>query len=169
HDDGVVDDQTDGQHQRQQRQQIDRIAERQQDDEGADQRQRNGDGRYQRGTHRAEKQKYHEGNDGQGLGEAEDDLVDGGVDEFGGVINDFAVEPARQLRLDFRKHSVHAVDDVEQIGRRRDLDADIDGLLAVEADLGFIVLGAERDGGDVLQAHDGAVRLFDHEVAEFIG
>ena len=48
--------------------------------------------------------------------------------------------------------------DVEQIGGGRDLDADIDGLLAVEADLGFVVVGAERDVGDVLQADDGAVR-----------
>ena len=47
-DDGVVDDEADGQHQRQQSQQVDRIAQRQQDDEGADQRQRNGDGRNER-------------------------------------------------------------------------------------------------------------------------
>jgi hypothetical protein len=45
---------------------------------------------------------------------------------------------------------VHALDDVEQIGRRRDLDADIDRLLAVEADFGFVIVGAERDVGDVL-------------------
>src|SRR5208282_369268 len=169
HDDGVVDDQTDGQHQRQQRQQIDRIAERQQDDESADQRQRNGDGRYQRGTHRAEKQKDHEGDDAQSLEQAEDDFVDRRVHEFGGIVDDLAVEPARQLRLDFREYPVHAVDHVEQIGGRRDLDADIDRLLAVEPDLRFVVLGAERDGGDVFQAYHGAVRLLDHEVAEFIG
>ena len=95
--------------------------------------------------------------------------MDRGVHEFGGIVDDLAVEPARQLRLDFRKHPVHAVDHVEQIGGRRHLDADIDRLLAVETDLRFVVLGAERDGGDVLQAHHGAVRLFDHEVAEFIG
>ena len=45
HHDGVVDHQADGQHQRQQRQQIDRIAERQQREHHADQRQRNGDDR----------------------------------------------------------------------------------------------------------------------------
>ena len=47
----------------------------------------------------------------------------------------------------------------KKIGGRRDLNADIDRLLAVEADLGFVVLGAERDVGDVLQADDRAVRL----------
>ena len=51
----------------------------------------------------------------------------------------------------------------------RDLDADIDRLLAVEADLGLVVFGAERDVGDVLEAHDRAVDLLDHEIAEFLG
>ena len=56
------------------------------------------------------------------------------------------------------KYRVHALDHVEQIGGGRHLDADIDRLLAVEADLGLVVFGAERDIGDVLEPHDGAVR-----------
>ena len=64
------------------------------------------------------------------------------------------------------KDLVDARDHVEQIGRRRHLDADIDRLLAVEADLGFVVLGAERDIGDVLEPHDGAAALLDHQIAE---
>ena len=43
HDDGIVDHEADGQHQRQQGQQIDRESERQHDGQRADQRQRNGD------------------------------------------------------------------------------------------------------------------------------
>ena len=60
-----------------------------------------------------------------------------------------------------------AGDHLEQIGRRRHQDADIDRLLAVEADFGLIVLGAERDIGDVLEPHDGAAALLDHQIAEF--
>ena len=60
-------------------------------------------------------------------------------------------------------------DHLEQIGGRRHLDADIDRLLAVEADLGFVILGAERDVGDVFQTHDGAAGLLDDEIAEFLG
>ncbi len=90
--------------------------------------------------------------------EAADHLVDRAVHEFGRIVDDLAVETMRQQRLDFRKDLVHALDDVEQIGRRRDLDADIDRLLAVETDFGFVILGAERDIGDVLETHDGAVR-----------
>ena len=47
-DDGVVDDEADRQHQREQRQQIDRVAEHQHHEEGADQRQRHRDQRDQR-------------------------------------------------------------------------------------------------------------------------
>ena len=47
-DDGVVDDKTDGKHQRQKREQIDRIAlAPNKDDQRADERKRNGDSRYQ--------------------------------------------------------------------------------------------------------------------------
>ena len=45
HDDGVVDDDADRQHQRQQRDGVGREAERQHDGEGADQRDRHGDDR----------------------------------------------------------------------------------------------------------------------------
>ena len=48
HDDGVVDDETDGQHQGQQRQEVDRVAERQQREHHADERQRDGDDRDER-------------------------------------------------------------------------------------------------------------------------
>src|SRR5208282_5501435 len=166
HDDGIVDHEPDGQHKRKQCQQIDRIAERQQNDESADQRQRNSDSRNDRRTYRAEEKKDNDSYDRQSFGQAVDDLVDRGVHEFGGIVDDFPVKPARQQRLDIRKHPVHALDHVEQIGRRRNLDTDIDRLFAVEADLRFVILGAERDVGDVLETHDGAAGLLDHEVAE---
>ena len=50
----------------------------------------------------------------------------------------------------------------------RHLDADIDRLLAVEADLRVVVVGAQRDVGDVLQPHDRAVVLLQHQVAELV-
>ena len=86
--------------------------------------------------------------------------------EFGGIVDDLAVEPVRQQRLDFREHLVDAGDHLEQIGRWRHQDADIDRLLAVEADLGLVILGAERDIGDVFEPHDGAAALLDHQIAE---
>ena len=169
HDNGVVDDETDSEHKRQQREQIDRIAERQQDNERPDQRKRNGDSRYERRTHRAKEHEDDERDDDQRLDQAQHHLVDRGIHEFGGVVDNLAVEPARQLRLDVRPDLVHTAHHLQQIGGRRDLNADIDRLLAVEADLGFIVLGAKRDVGDVLQAYHRPVRLFDDEIAELLG
>ena len=69
-DDGVVDDEADGEHERQQGEQIDRIAERQENNESADQRQRNGDGRNERRAHRAEEQEHDDRDDGQRLDQA---------------------------------------------------------------------------------------------------
>ena len=91
HDDGVVDHETDRQHQRQQGQQIDRIAEGQKDNECTDQRQRNRYGRYQRRIDRAEKHEHDECDDDQGFDQTDHDLVDRGVDELGGIVNDLAV------------------------------------------------------------------------------
>ncbi len=62
----------------------------------------------------------------------------------------------------------HALDDVEQIGGGRHLDADIDRALAVETDLGFVIVGAERHIGHVLEADDGAVRLLHRQIAELV-
>jgi hypothetical protein len=51
HDDGVVDDEADGEHQSKQRQRVDGEAERVHQRKGADQRHRDGDQRDQRGPH----------------------------------------------------------------------------------------------------------------------
>ena len=82
-------------------------------------------------------------------------------------VDDLAVQAARQLRLDVRPNLAHAADHFQKIGGGRDLHADIDRLLAVEAHFQFIILGAERDVGDVLQADHRAVGLLDDEIAEF--
>src|SRR5262249_28675384 len=140
-DDRVVDHEPDREHEREQGQQIDGIAQRQHHHEGADQRQRDGDGRDQRGTHRAEEDKDDERDDNQRLDQARDHLVDRAVHEFRRVIDDLAGQALRQLRLDGGKDVAHALDDVEQVGGGRNLYADIDGFLAVEADLGFVVFG----------------------------
>ena len=84
-------------------------------------------------------------------------LVDRAGDEVGRVVDDRAGQAVRQLRLDAGKDVAHALDDVEQVGAGRHLDADIDRALAVEADLRIVVVVAERDVRHVLQPHDRAV------------
>jgi len=73
--------------------------------------------------------------DRQRLETAPNDLADRAVDEGGGVVNDGAGQSLRQLLLDFGKDFSHAGDHVEQVRGGRDLNAEIDRLFAVEADL----------------------------------
>ena len=83
------------------------------------------------------------------------------------IVDDLAVQPARQRRVDDGEDLVHPRDYVEQIGRWRHLDADIDRGLAVKGDLRLVAVRAERDLGHVLQPHDCPTRLFHDEIGEF--
>ena len=76
--------------------------------------------------------------------------------------------PAGKLLLDRRQHRLHAGDHRQQAGRRHRLDADIDALLAVVFDAGFVIVRAERDVGDIAQPDDAAIDLLDHQVAELL-
>jgi hypothetical protein len=70
----------DRQHQRQQRQQIDRVTERLHDEQGADQGQWDRDQRHDDGAPVTEKQEDNGGNDQPGLEQGLDDLVNRAVD-----------------------------------------------------------------------------------------
>ena len=87
-----------------------------------------------------------------------------GVDD-GRVVDDLPLRPRGNCDA-VRPDPVHATRHVEEVGGRRHLYADIHRVLAVEANFRLVVLGAERDIGDVLQAHDSAVGLLDDELAE---
>ncbi len=66
------------------------------------------------------------------------------------------------------KDLAHAVDHRQEVGRGRDLDADVDRALAVEGDRRVVVLRAERHLGHIAQADEGAVLRLDHEVPELL-
>jgi hypothetical protein len=134
HDDGVVDDQSDRQHEGEQGQQVDGKAQHKHDREGANQRQRNGDHGNNDGTGRSQKGEHHEGDDQDCFGQRPFHLGDGAVHEHSGIIDHVARQAAGQLLLDQRQHGLHARDDREQAGRGNRLDADIDALSAVVFD-----------------------------------
>ena len=60
HDDGVVDDEADGQHHGEEREEVERVAEREQHRADADQRQRDGHDRHQHRAERAEEEQDHQ-------------------------------------------------------------------------------------------------------------
>ena len=168
HDDGVIHDQSDGKYQRQQGQQIDRESERQHHRECADQRQRNRNQRDQDRTRRTEEREHDKGHDQQGFEQRVFDFGDRAVDELGSVVDDFAGDAVRQLRLHLRKGRTYAVNHVEQVRRRRYLDANVDGFFTVEGHARFVVFRTQRDIRHVLQTHDRAITLLDNQLAKFV-
>ena len=167
-DDGVIDHQSNGQHQRQQGEQVDRITQRQHHEKRADQRQWHCDQWNGDGSNAAEEQKNDHANDQQCLDQRLHHFVDRAGDELRRVIDDFAGNAIGHLRLDLRENRAHALCHIEDIGLRRDFDADEYRIAAAERRSEVIVFGAEDHVGDVLQAHDRAVLLAHGEPFEFV-
>ena len=132
HHNRVVDHETDAEHERQQREQIDRIAERHQRDHHADQRKRDGDDRNEGRAQIAEEQENHHDHDRRRFGERLGHLVNRGADEGRRIVGDGGSQTSRQLALDVRQDRAHAVDHGQRIGLRRAIDADEHRLEAVE-------------------------------------
>ena len=101
HDDGVVDHQADGEHQAEERKRVDGEAERGKDDEGADQRDRHGQQRNERGAPALKKDEDDDDDQRQRFQQREDDLMDAGGDRLGGVernvVRDAGGEGGREL------------------------------------------------------------------------
>ena len=169
HDDGVVDDEADGEHERQQRQKVDRVAERQQREHDADQRQRNGDDGDEGRAQAAEEQEDDDDDDDGRLDQRLLHLADRGVDELGRVVGDCRFEARRQLRHDLGEGLAHIGDDGQRVGRRRRIDADEHRLEPVEHRGGIDVLGSEIDVGDVVEADERIAARGDDEPAERSG
>ena len=169
HHDRVVDDEPDRQHDGQQRQQVDGEAGGQHQEDGADQRDRDGDHRDDDGAERAEEQEDDQDDDQQRLGQRPQHLVDGVLDVGGRVVGHADLHAGRQLGLDGRHLGPHALDHFERVRRRQHPDAHEHRGLAVEADVLLVVLGAEHDVGDLAEADDDAVLLLHDQLAELLG
>jgi len=169
HHDRIVDHEADRQHDREQREQVDREAGGEHQEDGADERDRNRDDRDEHGSERAEEQEDHDDDDQQRLGERAEHLVDRVLDVLGRVVGDGRFHAGRQLRLDLGQRPAHARDHVERVRRRQHPDAHEGGRLAVEADVFLVVGRAELHVGDVAEPHDDAVLLLDDELPELLG
>ena len=168
HDDGVVDHQADGEHQRQQRQRIDGEAEGVHQREGADQRDGNGDERDQRRPDGAEEEENDQDDENDGLADGVVDVLDRLGDEHRLVVGDADFHPLRQRLPDARQDLLHLLRHVEGIGRRLLDDAQRDGGLAVEADHAPLIERAELGMTDIFKPHEIAVGLLDDQVIELI-
>ena len=100
HHDRVVHDQSDRQHDRQQREQVEREPERLHQKDAADQRNRNGHDRHEHRPERTEEKKDDDHDDQQRIGERADHFVDGVADVFGSVVADAGFETLGQIFLE---------------------------------------------------------------------
>ena len=138
-------------------------------EDGADQRNRNGHDRNQHRTDRAQEKEDDHDNDEQGFGQRPEHFVDRVLDVSRRIVRNADLHPGRQFCLDAGNSRANLLDDFQRVGCRQDPDSHEGRGLAVEADFRVIVLGAEHDVSDVAESHDYAVVVLHHQLLEFFG
>src|SRR5690606_25364235 len=152
-DDGVIHHQRDGQHQRQQGQQVDGEAEDHQGDEGGGHGHRQGHCGHQHRTGVAEEQEDRQHHQYQGDAQGLVDLADGPFDK------DRAVETGAQLhafwqgRVDLLDQFGGGAGDFQGVGGGLAFQADTDHGHAIATEQVALLLGAALDQGYVTQAY----------------
>ena len=147
--DRVINDEADGEDEREQGQQVDRVAKRQQQQHHPHQRKRDRDNRNDRRAKTSEEQEDHYDDDQRGFDQRLFHLIDGRADEGGGVIGYRHVETGRQLRLDRRHRLAYGVDDGQRIAGRCRIDADEYRFQPIEYRRAVGVLRSKFDLGDI--------------------
>ena len=102
HDDGVVDHDADRQHQAEQREVVEREAEQAHHEERADQRDRDGDDRYDGGAPGLQEQDDHQHHQDHGLEDGLDHRLHRLLDELGRIVDDGVLKPGREALGDVR-------------------------------------------------------------------
>ena len=124
HHDGVVDHDADGQHDGQQRHRIGRIADRLERDEGADQADRHGERRDERGADAAEEQKDDEHDEDEGLDQRLLHFVNRVGDEGRRVVGDLPGDVVGKGLFQCGNLLLHRIQRRQRIGARRLVDRD---------------------------------------------
>ncbi len=124
HHDGVVHQQADHQHQREQSQGVDRITRRRQHAEGAQQHHRHRDGRDQRRAPVLQEDVHHQHHQDDGLDQGHDHVVDRKADEGGVVDRVDQLHARRQRRPQFLRPGLDRIHGLERIGPRRQHDGE---------------------------------------------
>ena len=155
--DGVVDDEAGGQREAEQGERVDREAEELDEDEGADQRHRDGHGRDDRERQLCRKRK---------MTTMTSRIASASVSSTSwidwrtaavGVERDPVLEARREAPGQLGDHLASLFVDVEGVGVGQLDDAEADRVVAVEAQHRRVVFAAELGAADVLEQHQRAV------------
>jgi hypothetical protein len=169
HDDRVVDDDADREHEPEQGQVVERDAECVEDGKRADQGDRNGDHRDDGGAPALEKQE-HDADDQQDRDENRGDhLVHRFADEYRGIVDDLVADAWREL-LGERLHGrQHLVLDRQGIGARLGEDEQRQAWPAIHEGGRAVVGGADLDTSDIAQTRDAALGVgFENDRRELL-
>ena len=169
HDDGVIDHDPDRQHQGEQAQRVDRIAQHQLDGEGRHQRHRNGHDRDDRRPPGLQEHHDHQHHQQDGLDQGVLHRLDRGGDEFRRIIGDRNVHAGRQFGTDGLNLFHDPVRRAQRIGARLLDDGHADAALAVKEAADAVILGAQLHAGDIANAGHPALGIgLDDDVREFV-
>ena len=169
HDDRIVHHDSDREDHPEQRQRVDRIAERVESGEGADQRDRHRDERDDRRAPALQEQVDDEEHQQHRLGQRLHDLGDRHLDEVRRVVGDGVGEAFGKPLRERLGAGVNGLGDLERVRAGGEEDADQRRLAAVVAADEVVVLRAQLDPRDVRQAHCRAVGIRAHDDrAEFL-
>ena len=124
HDDGIVDEQADREHEPEQSQRVDREAEDVEHPEGAEQHDRDGNSGDQRGAPALQEDEHDEDDEGHRLGEGLHHLDDGQADEVGRIVGISDVIAGRHRRLDTGHLGLHQLRGRQRVGAGLEVDAD---------------------------------------------
>ena len=168
HHDGVVHHQTDRQHNRQQRQQVDSEARHQHQKHSADQRDRNRDHRNQHGPERPEEQENHNDNDQQRFRKSAQHLSDRILDVRRRIVRNANLHADRQLRTDSRNGIANILDYFKGVCSRQNPNAHECSRFPVETNVFVVGLSAEHNIGDLAQTNDRALVLLYHQLTKLL-
>ena len=97
-----------------------------------------------------------------------EDFIDRILNVLGRVVRNSELHPHWQLSSDSRQCLPNVTNHFQRVGRGKHPDAHERRGLSVEADIRFVVLGAEHYIGNFAEPYHDTILLFDHKLAKFI-
>ena len=169
HDDGVVDDEADGNRQRHQRQIVETVPRHPHQRTGAEQRERHGDaGNYGRpdATQKSKDHQYDQNNRDR---ERELHVLDGGADRLGAVADHLNFDRRRHGGHETRQFGLDAVDGVDDVDAGLFEDDEKHAARAIRPGALAVVLWSSNCLTDVADADRRAAAISDNDVVPGLG
>ncbi len=168
-DDGVVDHESDRDRQGHQREVVETVAHFEEHREGADQRQRHGDGRDNRRPETAQEYEDHHDDKRNRQHQCELHVGDRCADGLGAIGNDIYLDGGRNRGLQDRHHRLDSTYGLDDVGAGLALDRQDNRPLIVEPAGDQLVLSRADGAADISDADRRSIAIGDDEVGVLVG